>query len=187
MRPSSSSDPNAPYRAAIASLVDCNFFANEQAEQPDVANAAYEHCPFNELSPRRVCSSDPSHVISDAGPSSASNVTVDTIKDYLRERGHVHGDLSLKDTTIEKRLNSTNISIETLLTAIKIACNPDHPLLATLSINPYERYELINRLDRIVSHKQGFRQEIKSAMQKSNNDPEQLIANILNHLRNLFS
>ena len=186
MRPSSSSDPNAPYRAAIASLVDCNFFADEQAEQPNVANTTHQHSPFAELSPRRASSSREPSAIADAGPSSAAHVTIDTIKDYLREKGNLDSDLSLKDTTIENRLNSTNISAKTLFDAIKIACNPDHPLLSTLSINPYQRYELINRLGRIVSYKQGFRQEIKSAMQKSNNDPEQLIANILNHLRNLY-
>ena len=186
MRPSSSSDPNAPYRAAIASLADCNFFTDEQAEQPDTHNAARQHSPFAGLTPRGASSSNDLSSVADAVPPSASQVTIATIKDYLRDKGHLHSDASLKDTTIENRLNSTNISRETLLNAIKTACNPDHPLLATLSINPYERYELINRLDGIVSHKQGFRQEIRSAMQKSNNDPEQLIANILNHLRNLF-
>ena len=183
MRPSSpsSSDPNAPYRAAITSLVDCNFFTDVHSEQPDTANTTHQHSPFAELSPRRACSSNPSNAITDAGPSSASQVTIGTVLEYLSERGR--GCDNLRYGTVLSRLQSVNLSAETLLTALKAAFDADHPLLATLGVNPYERSELINRLDGIVNIKSGFRQEIKTAAQNSNDDPEQVITNLLQLMR----
>ena len=182
MRPSSSSDPNAPYRAAIASLVDCNFFKDEQAEQPDVAHASYEHSPFVGLSPRGASSSNPCHAIEDRGASSASQVTIETVLEYLSERGRgsqlVYG-------TINNRLNSSNLSAATLLSALKAADTTHYPLWATLGVSAYERAELINRLSGIVTNGGGFKKGIKAAVQNSNNDPEQLIANVLQYGRNL--
>ena len=182
MRPSSSSDPNAPYRAAIASLVDCNVFPDEHAEQADSANTTHPHSPFAELSPRRGSPSIPPSAITDAGPSSATSITIDTVLEYLREQGRVS---NLVYRTINNRLNSSNLSAATLLTALKAAYDTHHPLWATLGVNEYERYELINRLDGIVSHCAGFNKGVKAAAQNSNNDPEQLIANLLHYVRNL--
>ena len=80
---------------------------------------------------------------------------------------------------------SANLSAETLLTALKTAYDTDHPLLATLSVNAHERSGLISRLAGIVTNTGGFKKGIKAALHNSNNNPEQLIINILNYLRNL--
>ena len=182
MRPSSpsSSDPNAPYRAAITSLVDCNFFTDVHAEQPDTHSAASQHSPFAELSPRRGSLSNLPSAITDAGPSSASQVTIGTVLEYLSERGR---GCQLVYGTINNRLNSANLSAETMLTALQISHTENHPLLTSLGVNPYERSELINRLDGIVNIKSGFRQEIKTAVQNSNDDPGQVITNLLQLIR----
>ena len=182
MRPSSSTDPNAPYRAAINSLGAYHFFNGEHVEQSDTSHMTRQHSSFTELSPRRAARSDAASPIAEAGPSSASNSSIDIMKDYLREKGHLCDEFH--DKTLLKRLNSTNISVETLLAAIKTAYNADHPLLATLTVNPYERAELINRLVVMASSPYGFNPKIKAAVQNSQN-PEQLIASILHYLRNL--
>ena len=182
MRPSSSSDPNAPYRAAIASLVDCNFFTDEHAEQPDTHSAASQHSPFAELSPRRASSRHPSNALADRGQSSASPVTIESVLEYLSERGR---ESQLVYGTINNRLNSSNLSAATLLSALKAAETVNYPLWATLSVSAYERAELINRLGGIVTIGGGFKKGIKTAVQNSNNDPEQLIANVLQYARNL--
>lgn len=184
MHPSSpsSSDPNAPYRAAIASLVDCNFLHDEQQEQPDVANSAYQFNPFAELSPRRASSSNPSSTIANTGSSSASHATISTVLDYLAERGRggqlVYG-------TINSRLNSTNLSAETLLSALKVTDDANHPFLAAMGVNDFERSELFKRLDGIVNNSSGFKKGIKEAVKNSNNDPQKLLENILYYVRNL--
>ena len=183
MRPSSSSDPNAPYRAAIASLVDCNFFADEQAELPDIAYTARQHSPFAELSPTTPFLSNDTSPIANAGQSSASHVTIDTMKNYLRAKGYRC--TQMMDTTLIDRLNSANLRVETLFAAIKTVHNADHPLLATLNVNVSERYDLINRLVVIASASYGYHSRIKAAIENNNNDPEQLIANILNYVRSL--
>ena len=182
MRPSSSSNPNTPYRAAIASLVDSNCLPDERAEQADTANTAHAHSPFIGLSPKKASSSNPSNVIANAGSSSTSQITVDTVLGYLREKGHPCD--NLKYVTIVNRLNLTNLSPDTLLTAIEAMHNAGHPLLTTLGINPYERYELINRLAGIVTRRFDFRGGIIPAIGHSNNDPKQLITNLVNHIRN---
>ena len=183
MRPSSSSDTNAPYRAAIASLGDCNVFQDQPDEQFDTTNSTHQHSPFAELSPRFASSSRDLNAIADTGLSSASNVTFGTIRNYLREKGHQCNELT--KTTFKNRLNSANISAETLLTALKFAYDFNHPLLATLNVNSYERSELINRLVVIASFQHGFHNKIKAAFQNANDDPEQLIVNITHYLRNL--
>ena len=114
MRPSSSSDPNAPYRAAIASLVDSNLLADEPGEQANTANPAYPSSPFAGLSLIRASSSNPSNAVADAGPSSRSNVHINLVLEYLHEKGFIYD--NLKFTTILMRLNSANLSAETLLT-----------------------------------------------------------------------
>ena len=183
MRPSSSSDPNAPYRAAIASLVDCNFFKDEQAEQPDVAHASYEHSPFVGLSPRGASSSNDPSAIADAGPSSASQVSVGTIRQYLLEMGHSNTS-RLKDNVVKNRLNLSNLSAETLLRAIQYAYDINRPLPENFTVSRNDRAELIYRLAGIITNKSGFLQGTKDAAQNSNNNPEKLITNLLQHIRN---
>ena len=184
MRPSSS-DPNAPYRAAIASLVDCNFFADEEPEQPETANPTNQQDPFAGLNPRRLTHSTSPISTAEATTSSASPVTVSTIRQYLLEKRTVNK--FLLDATIQDRLNLGNLSAETFLAALKIADDASHPLLIRLGVRDLERDEIIYRLAGITANSAGFRMAIRTAAQNANNNPDQLVAGILHHIRNLYS
>ena len=184
MRPSSSSDPNAPYRAAIASLVDCNFFADGQAEQPDAAHTTPHDSPFAEISPRRASSSNSANAIADASRSSASNVNIRTIKQYLVEMGHTNID-RLKDKVIQNRLDLSNLSAKTLLSAIQFAYDINRPLPENLTISREERAELIYRLAGIITNKSGFLEGTKAAAQNSNNNSEKFITLLIQYIREL--
>ena len=187
MRPSSSSsDPNAPYRAAIASLVDCNFFADEEPERPETPyltnQQTMQHDSFNRISPRRLTQRLGPNPTAEARVSrAAAPVTIATIRQYLRDKGHRVG--RIHDATVESRLFSTNLSAETLLTALHIAYDANHALFVRLGVSSNEREILIARLNGIVLTSQGFFTGIRQAVKNANNDPYQLIACILRYLR----
>ena len=184
MRPSSSSssDPNAPYRAAIASLVDCNFFVDDGAEQPETVAANSQQTPFTGLNPGPiVAQSNRPNTTSEVGTSTASPVTVGTIQQYLHEKGYP--DSRLMDLAIRIRLNSANLSAGTLLSALQITHDANHSLLASLSVSNQEREILISKLVGILINTTGFRGEIKNICQNCNNNPNYLIANLLQYLR----
>ena len=185
MRPSSSSspDPNAPYRVAIASLVDCNFFANDPPEQLETSHPTSQQDAFEELRPRRTTHSLVPGASADIGTSTAAPITISTIGQYLLEKRLVNN--LLIESTIQNRLNQGNLSAETLLAALKIVDNPSHSLLARLGVIDQERAELIYRLAGITSNSAGFRIAMRTAAQNANNDPNQLVAAVLEHIRNL--
>ena len=178
----SSTNSNPSYRATTPTLID--FFANEREEQRVRADAHPQPTPLAELGPRRTTPDTVARVMENVGPAVAPRVTIVTIERYLLERGFLASSF-LKDETIMRRLNAANISAETLLTAFKAAFDADHRLLATLGVHPHERYQLITRLGGIVTSNGGFKTGIKTAIQDSNNDPEQLIANVLHYMRDL--
>lgn len=184
MRPSSPSDPNAPYRAAIASLVDCSFLPDEPAEQPENHNATHHNSPFAELSSRRAFSSNPPRAVADAGPSSASAVNIGNIRQYFLQMGHSNTD-RLKNEVINNRLNSANLDAETLLSAIQSVYNINRPLPENMTISRQERAEVIYRLAGIITNRSGFLEAMKNAAQNSHNDPDELIKNVLRHIRNI--
>ena len=180
MRPSSSSDSNAPHRATSPVFID--FFAKEAAEQQERTAPVGQHSPFAELNPRGTSAeSHPAGSVA-AGPSAHFPVTVNSLRCYLQSKGYSAGS-HIFDVTIQNRLNTANLSAETLLTALEIAHTPDHPLLVTLGVNKSERLRLINRLKGIVNHSAGFQTEIESAALRSHNQPNQLIQNFLELVR----
>ena len=183
MRPSST-DPNAPYRAAISSLVDCNFFADDNAEQADVAANATHSSYFAELSPRTAGDGSRAYATTEVGASSSASVTANTILQYLRDTGDVSSG-TINVWTVENRLDSVNLSAKTLLVALQIANSPDHAVLANLGAHQLERFEIKNRLTGIATNKSGFGKAIKTAAIDSNDNPEQLIANLLDYMRTL--
>ena len=185
MRPSSSSspDPNAPYRAAIASLVDCNFFADEPTEQLQTSHPTSHQDSFSELRPRGTTQSLVPGASAEIGTSTASPITVSTIQQYLLDKRLVN--YFLTESTILNRLNSVNLRAETLLAALKIVNDASHPLLARLGVRDQERTELIYRLAGITANTAGFFIAIRMAAQNANNNPYQLVAAILQHIRNL--
>lgn len=182
MHPSPFSNSNAPFQAAIASLVDCNILHDRQEEQADTTLTTQQHSPFAELKPRRASSTKSPSAIPKPRASLALHATIDEIKDYLRQLGLQCDDLKYK--TIINRLDLTNLSAETLFNAIKTANDANSPLLANLAVNGYERSELINRLAETVARRYGFREGIRAAIDNSNNNPHQVIINLLDYLRN---
>ena len=212
MQPSrpSSTDPNAPYRHAIAALADNRIdgqelYPDESRDRPGQNQANR----LAELNPRRTINRDrlntiarniASHVdfatqliannsiptataTTEATVSSASSITINTVCQYLHDKGYV--DRNMADAAIQNRLNSVNLSAETLLTAIETVDNANHPLWATLQANDFERAELIHRLARMATIPQAFRPGIRAVIQNSNNNSEQMIANFLDYLRRL--
>ena len=183
MRPSSpsSSDPNAPYRATTPVFID--FFAKEAAEEQQVrGNANRPHSPFAELSPRGVSTSNRSDAAMDAGTSSASPVTVSSLRSFLRSKGNRVGE-HMHEFTIQNRLDRGNLSAETLLAALEIVYTPDHPLLRELGVSVPEHFGLVRKLTGIVNYTVGFNSALEAVAQRSNNNPHQLIANVLQLVR----
>ena len=185
MRPSSASsfDPNAPYREAIASLVDCNFFADEGAGQPEIVADSSQQTPLRGLSPRRIAQSNRSTTIPEVGTSTASQVTVSTIQQYLLVRGYDSNSFLL-ETTMQSRLNEGKLSAETLLIALQTVHEADHPLFAALGMRNAEKSLIITKLSGIITHRNGFPKSLRRITQNCNNNPDQLIAYVLQYVRN---
>ena len=211
MHPSrpSSTDPNAPYRAAIAALGG-NFSNEQEVGQTQPVPAQYQQNAHEGLVPRRNVNRDRLNQIARhlgsgvgvalammtpeqarpenvAGPSNAGVVstqvaanphtTVRDIQQYLRAMGY--SDINMRDEAVQLRLNSANISADTILAALQTLHDANHPLLVSLNVRNNARLKLINRLVGLLNRIQGFRPEIRSAIQRANNNPDQLIANLL--------
>ena len=178
MRPSSSSDCNAPYRARQPVLID--FFAKEAAEQQQRANADPQQTPFAELTPRVMCQRTLAGATACPRPSTTRNVTATAIRQYLMTKGY-QAESFLRDDTIQSRLNSVQLSPKSLLDALEIAYDAHHPLLDRLGVDDPKRSWLIYKLAGIATNKSGFRTTIMTALQNANNNPDQLIAAVLQH------
>ena len=185
MHPStaSSSAPNAPYRTKIPEFID--FFANERVEQPERVNANHQQSAFSGLSPRSEANSAAIGATSHVAESAIdTEVTLYTIQRYLRQNGYAHENF-LKYKIAQNRLDSANLSAKTLLDAIKIVEGANQPLLTRLGVSQEESIDLIYRLAGITTNTAGFRPPIRAAAQNANNNPDQLVAAILQHIRNL--
>ena len=180
MRPSSSSsfDPNAPYRAAIASLVDCNFFADEGAGQPETVSDNRQQTPFAGLRPGHIAQSNSYTMTPEVGISTAPQVTASTIQQYLLAMGYDSNGFLL-ETTMQSRLNEGKLSAETLLIALQTVHEADHPLFAALGMRYAEKSLIITKLSGIITHRNGFPKSLRKVIQNCNNNPDQLIANVL--------
>ena len=115
-------------------------------------------------------------------PSAATNVTVTTLRSFLRAHGHSGGDF-MRDITIQDRLDRANISAGTLLAALQLVNTSNHPLLASIGVSLSERPKLMSKLSGIVNQAAGFRQDVETDAQAANNNPDQLIANVLQAIR----
>ena len=206
-------DPNAAYRDANAAFADNRVY--EQEEKPDDAlhYDAAQNVPnlLAERNPRRTTNQDrlnniahnlgsgvrivmewmtPSTFpppVTDAATSSASSVTISTIRNYLREKGYTNPEWvcqGLSEANAQNRLDSANVSAQTFLTALQIAHTINHPLLERLRVSDEELKGLIARLTGIVMTKAGFRPSIKTLVLNAHNNPDQLIANVLEYVRN---
>ena len=207
----SSTDPNAAYRDAIAAFADNRIQEGDRDDESNYETAQNQPNSLAGLNPRRTTNQDRLNAIAhnlgsgvrvamemmtpstippataDTATSSASPVTIDTIRQYLRERGHINNEWarqSLNDLNTQNRLNSANLSAKTLLIALQIAHNPNHPLLERLGVKDNEHEPLIARLAGIVMSKVGFRSSIKTLALNANDNPDQLITNLLQYVRN---
>ena len=159
MRPSST---NPSYRATTPTFID--FFENERRRA--------EH------SPSPSASQAPPILPGYSGPErAAQRSTLNAIKQYLTTNGYT-GEF-LADATIELRLSRINIQVDTLLTALHIIHDPNHPYLAELNVRDKDRNEMSYRLIGILTRSCGFAKGVRDAAQNANNDPNALVRNFL--------
>lgn len=204
----SSNDPNAAYRNAIAAFSDNHTYI--QNEQPN--NEPHTELGLNqanmvaELNPRRMTNRDRLNAIArNIGPnlgiaaymiengnsntsettevatSSSSTATIATVRQYLGEKGYINGS-DVPDETIQNRLESVNVSVQTLLIALEAAQDVNYPLLAHLGPNSLERFELISRLAGIINIPHILPHQFKAVLRSANDDPDQIITQLLHYI-----
>ena len=189
MRPSStgSTDPNAPYRDAIASLADGNAFANIRADSFETSHPSHPQTPFAALSPRNRGGSASNPSASVASASTATpQVTISAFKNYLCAMGYLDAD-ALRMVTVANRLSKTDLRPQTLYDTMQILHQAHHPLVAELNLTNQEIRELRHRIAGIVTNKGGFMLPMQKIFQECNNNPKQLIIGMLAHIRRVFS
>lgn len=174
MRTSSCSDLNAHYRAKQPVLID--FFAKEAAEQQEGSTFICQQGPFAELTHNRATPSLSLNSIAETSASADSEVNVISLRNFLHSKAYPTGQ-HMYDSTIQSRLDIANLSAKTLLTALEIIDNPNHPLLETIRLKETERYSIFNKLCGIVNQSGGFTKSLRIAALRANNNPDQLIIN----------
>ena len=167
-------------RATTPTVID--FFAQERAEQQEITATRPAQTPLEGLRARSLARNNPPYVAVALYPLAPPNATVTTLRSFLRSHGHSGGDF-MRDITIQDRLDRGNLSAETLLAALRIVNTYNHPLLAMIGASVAERFRLVHKLSGIVNQAAGFRQDVQTAAQAANNNPEQLIVNVLHAIR----
>lgn len=181
MRPSST-DPNASYSTTTPTFID--FFAREREEQQETAGMHPQHDILAGLSHRGPTQPGVSSSTADGHHSAGQGNGIQTIQLLLLQNG-IQPESFLRDETVQARLQSGNLRPETLVVALQIAHTANHPLLVGFGVKKRELESLKQRLTGIVTNTHGFLSPIRAAAQNSNNNPNQLIANILDHIRKL--
>ena len=116
-----------------------------------------------------------------ASPLTAPPISIDTIRQYLREKGH-HG-TNLVNATVEARLEAIRLSKDTLFTALQVIHTPNHPIWDTLQTTRQERKAVISRLAGIVLYASSCDAAMRASALQANNDPFQLIFSMLDLYR----
>ena len=204
----SSTDPNAAYRDAITAFADNRIDGQEEhrddafhdapgQNQPnrlaglhstrtnnrDRLNAIARNLGANVgIALELIENSNRSTATTEAATTSASSVTVDTIRQYLRQKGFA--DSNMMDLTIQDRLNVANLSAETLFFALQTIHTAEHRLLAVLGMRSEERESIIFKLSGIITRKNGFPQSLKRITKNCNNNADHLITDLLQYVRN---
>ena len=185
MRPSSASstsDPNAPYRDAIASLSDCNFLTEDDAANASATDAPRTRAPLEELNPRQRTHHAGPSTTTDVGPSATAQVTIATLRQFITNKGHRRSHL-LRDKTIHERLNGANLSARTFLAALEIIHDPHHALLTALAVTETERQTLITRFVEIMNNSLGFNASTRALALSASDDATQLVSRFVAYLR----
>ena len=202
----SSPDPNAAYTVATSPFVGNLRDAQDRGPDDVTQDAPSLHQPaaLAGLQPTRPTNRDRLNAIArnvrphvgtavelmahrnasasttDDATSSAAPVTVNTIRAYLRARGGVEG---VSETTLQNRLYSADLSAETLFFALQVLADADHPLLSQLNMGNKDRDKVMYRLTGIAMNKSGFLEPIRNVAKNAQDNPEQLIANMLEYVR----
>ena len=204
----SSPDRNAAYADATSAFV-ANPSDAQDRRPDDVTQDAPSYnqpTPLAELQPTRPTNRDRLNAIArnvrphvgtamelmahrsipasptDNATSSTSAVTTSTVRAYLRAKGSVEG---VSDITLQNRLYAADLSAQTLLFALQVLDNADHPLHAQLGMSNKDRNKVTYRLAGIALNKSGFLEPIRSVAENAHNNPEQLIANMLDYVRSV--
>ena len=162
-----------------------DFFANETTQHDMRENCHDQPSHFDQLSSGRSPHSSALGALGNgAAQSSDDTASPYTIQRYLRRKGFERKEF-LKYGAIQNRLDSVNLSAQTLLDALKIVDTANHPLLLALCVNVQEHEILTGKLTGIMTKPQGLRTAMKTAAQNCNNNPDRLITSILQHIRTL--
>ena len=175
---------DAASRIALQAI-EHHLFTDEETDAPERANPPSSIGAFAAMShpeKTRFHRSDVPLEASTSSASSAPHVTVNTIQQYLREKGHTGA--SIRDSALQIRLNSANLSPQTFLAALQIVHTPGNPLLVNLAVKNNEHAKLIARLEGMTTTVQGFGPAIRVAALNANNDPIKLVASMLAYVRN---
>ena len=202
MHPSRSSSPDRnPFsHNAFAVASDNPASAAEDANPTHAANPLYQQNALGELPTRRSSNAQRLNTIAhtigpyldqaieivranpaEATTSTAPPISIDSIRQYLRDNGH-HGS-NLVNATIESRLMSIRLTKETLFAALQIIHTPNHPLWTSLQTTHPERKAVISRLSGIVLYASGCDPAMRASILQANNDPYLLICSMLDLYR----
>ena len=179
--PGSPSDKNAPYRAAIQALASgYGYVPNDHTDNDGTASPSsaspHAHHPDDRLTElaqtrsRRVASS-----------SSSRTANLADIVEALRRSG-IHYKRTVFEDTLLSRLETLEISINTLLSAINIARSAHHTAMQSLNANPDETLAVIGELASIINYA-GAKPHTVTAAKNAENDPARFVANILESIR----
>ena len=203
-------DTNVPYRAVIAAFG--GDLGNAEVAQGQAAPNAYQQSGHDGVPARRHTNRDRLNVIAHnlgpagvrsvmermaaeyaAGPShpteamtfpQQSYATLDTLRDYFDRLG-IGYSARLQDMTIQFRLDSANLSVETLIAAMDIVRTPNHPTLIAFQVSENERHVMMTSLTKCMEWRGGFDQRVRDAALNANNDPHALVSNILFQMRHV--
>ena len=161
-----------------------NLFENETGQHDTRENGNDQQNRFAQLSQRHRPNSSAVGAIGNGVAPSSNAASPYTIQRYLRQKGYERKEF-LKYGTIQNRLDSANLSAQTLLNALKIVDKANHPLLTGLCVSVQEHEILIAKLIGIMTKAQGLPRAMKAAALNCNNDPDRLITAVLQSIRTL--
>ena len=184
MHPFRPSSPHSMTSDRLTTRTFIDLFENETGQHDTRENGNDQQSRFAQLSQRRNPDSSALGAIGNGVAPSSNAASPYTIQRYLRQKGYERKEF-LKYATIQNRLDSANLSAQTLLDALKIVDTANHPLLTALCVSVQEHEILIARLTGIMTKPQGLARTMKAAALNCNNNPDRLISAILQYIRSL--
>lgn len=128
-------------------------------------------------SPEGTAETSPIHVASSSQPAHHST----SLNDVVQALAHAGVAINKKSLGVElfirDRLSALNVSTDTLLSAVHLAQTPENPSMAALGLNHTNKQIVLSDLSTLLKHK--IRIHVGEAAARCNNNPEQLIAQLL--------